>query len=373
MGYELSPEYLAAKPYPALLDEILKRALELRIDAEEVEGIQKLIERGRIAKVKKKAVDPSLIEEGVIVSGVDGGHYGKECEGVYIGVMGGLSYTSSIKEVVDPEPASTGSLFLAYVSGEEGSRWLGLLERMLTLRVAINTILKRRPKWMLIDGGLLIWPLYFMYDVPNVKEEVSGLSYAETKGKFLEAMIMLLEISERECVNLVGIVKNPNSKLLDNLGRLKDVAILNRLLKVGESTVDPKDPGDHPTLDYYEGQRRTISNRLRGTLSDRRIDRNFFTISYIKTTPLKCPIRLELPPWVDLDEAAALVMKTADPISGIPLHILKADRLVKVSEDAFKSIYSKVLYGNPNVADLLRPVRGEEFIIKEKEWWAMRK
>ncbi len=354
LGYELPLEYFISTPYPLLLERIMDQSSKLRVSEISTSDIESLKKR-----IKKKKVDSYI--ENVVVTGVDGGSNGKPCEGIYVGIASALGYTSPLMELTDSDPITDGSIIL--IDADEPEQWLSLFERYLTMKVAVNTVAQKRPQWLLVDGGLILRPSYIkhvegseeIYDYDENYHKVG--SYVNRLDLCLKEIIRLLDTCRRMGTKVIGIVKRSTSRIISKKIRSKkrhrDVVLLDRFLDVGEYT-EPVDAG--------ENENKTLA--MYREIAKRDID---IKVSYIKTTAIKGPVRVEVPSWVDMDEAMRLVMADSDPVMGIPAHITRADTLVRIPKDTFKSVFSRILWNNPGAVGIMRPQRGEEFELREGE------
>lgn len=342
MSYELPEEFFISKPYPALLAELLSKASSLKIQIPET----------TLDLQKVKIIAFTLND--LLICGVDGGSYGKGCEGEFIGIAAALSYTSGLKKITDLSPLFFADIYR--INTSEGNLWLSLIERELTFRIALETILKKRLSWIFIHGGLLLWPRYFQK--VEGQEVETGLDYEKRMWACIKIILNLLNACVKKGIGIVGVVENSEASLIKKGQR--DIAILNPFLRQGEALL-PLNPGKHPSLDHYEYCRKKEQIQLPT------IDTHFFSVIYLRTTELKGAIRLEIPYWMDWEEAVSICISDIDPIYGLPLHISKANSLVKMSEDTFRCFYSRLLLNNPQALEYLRPLRGEEFKMKEVE------
>jgi len=346
MGYEVPLDYFAGAPYPALLKELMEGSKKIRIRKLDTASLN----------IKKFEVERFLIDERVLLSGVDGGRNGKECESLFLGAASAVSYTSPLREVVDRNPLSTGKPF--QLDTPQGETWLSVIEHLMINEIAVKTVLQKRPDWMLVDGGLLLRPSYVKTQVSGVEVE-TNTTYRQHLESLIRRIIELIGLCKKFSIGLIGVVKRSRATLID--GKYRDVSICNRALKFGEATALP--PGKHPALDLYEGLRRRW--KMLPTLPP--LNRDFFKIVYTRTSTSKGVIRLEIPYWVDVREAASVCLLDADPITGVPIHIEKADGLARISDSTFRSIHIRILHNNPDASEDLRPVRGEEYVLKPPE------
>ncbi|MFQ5710591.1 MAG: DNA double-strand break repair nuclease NurA [Candidatus Geothermarchaeales archaeon] len=353
MSYEKRVE--ETKTYPAILARIMDQASRLKV-----------IRVPRPPKELLKNISKVDIEENFrwdsLVSGVDGGSSGKNLEGFYFGVVSALSYTSSPYEVVDTNPVCDGSVYR--ILSSQGSLWLSLLEHKLVFGIALKTAMERHPDFLFIDGSLLLLPAYFLTKVDGVEID-SKTTYPQHQAECTSTILRLLEYCYNNDINVVGVVKRPTSQLFNE--SIRDAALLDRFLKVGEMT-RPLSPGKHPAISFYMGRLRrdgSLAPSLKTSI------KNLFQVVYVKTTEMKGPLRLEAPSWVSIEDVVKIIMSTTDPLTGVPVHILKADSLVGISSDIYRACYVRMmltsLQDDPSSESMMRPIRGEEFLILSGE------
>ena len=87
-------------------------------------------------------------------------------------------------------------------------------------------------------------------------------------------------------------------------------------------------------------------------------------VSYVKTAQGREPLRVEVPSWAKFDKILSTILATADPLTGVPVHVAKADSHTKVHAGVVRAVYSRLLYRlveehGEAAEDYLRPVRGE--------------
>ncbi len=357
-------EKISSQPFPRLFEKLLKELSSLpRFQAEEAKASFPSIEDLPLRRIEEKP-DPN-----VIVCAVDGGHNGKELEGFYFGIATAVAYTSSLYEVVDPNPLSDGHVFR--LLSFRGATWLSLLEQRLVYQIAISAVEKRNPDFLLLDGNLLLRPPYLSEGREEGEVDLDrGTNYIKDRDACIDALLYLLDECYKRRIAIAGVVKRPAAQLLTPSRR--DAAVLDRIMKVGDIMGPipprrlwgaPKAGVGHPALLYYASRYREIGDlSIKDPTSE-----GFIRVAYLKTTPARGPIRLEIPYWVDPFEIASVVLEAsrANPVDGVPIHIFKADELAGVGSDLLKIIYGEMLARlikeNPELVGAVRPMRGEEF------------
>ncbi|RLG42192.1 MAG: hypothetical protein DRO05_01930 [Thermoproteota archaeon] len=354
---------VSSQPFPKLFEKLLKQLSSIPLlEVDDAESVSKL-EQLSFTRVMGE-VDPDLT-----ISAVDGGHNGKELEGFYFGVATAVAYTGKVYRVVDPSPLCDGHVFR--LLSFRGPTWISLIEQRLVYQVALSVVEKREPDVLLLDGNLLIRPPYLSEGKEEGEIDLDrGTNYVEDRNACIDALLYLLDECYKRGIALVGVVKRPAAQLI--MPSKRDAAILDRLMKTGDMVGPippkrlwgaPKAGVGHPALLHYASRYRELSDL---SIEDPTTE-GFIRVAYLKTTAARGPIRLEIPYWVDPLEIASIVLETskADPVDGIPVHIIKADELAGVGSDLLKIIYGEMLARlikeNPELVGAMRPVRGEEF------------
>ncbi len=357
-------EKISSQPFPRLFEKLLKQLSSLPFTLEEKgEDVISVFKKISLKKVEKEA-DPNLV-----ISAVDGGHNGKELEGFYFGIATAVAYTGSVYNIVDPSPLCDGHVFrlLSY----RGPTWISLIEQRLVYQVALSVVDKKEPDFLLLDGNLLIRPPYLSEGSEEGETDLDrGTNYIDDRNACIDALLYLLDECYRRGIAVAGVVKRPAAQLLSPSKR--DAAILDKFMKVGEMVGPmlpkrlwgaPRKGVGHPALLHYASRFR----KLQGLSIEDPTTEGFIKVAYLKTTSARGPIRLEIPYWVDPLEVASVILETskANPVDGIPLHILKADELAGVGSDLLRIVYgemlAKLIKENPELVGAVRPVRGEEF------------
>jgi len=357
-------EKISSQPFPRLFEKLLRQLSSLPVTLEEREESTISLFKNISFKRVEKEVDPDLI-----ISAVDGGHNGKELEGFYFGIATAVAYTSKVYNIVDPSPLCDGHVFrlLSY----RGPTWISLIEQRLIYQIALSVVDEKEPDFLLLDGNLLIRPPYLSEGSQEGEIDLDRrTNYIDDRNACIDALLYLLDECYKRGIALAGVVKRPAAQLL--MPSKRDAAVLDKLMKVGEMVGPllpkrlwgaPREGVGHPALLHYASRFR----KLKGLSIEDPTTEGFIKVVYLKTTPARGPIRLEIPYWVDPLEVAGVVLEAskANPVDGIPVHILKADELAGVGSDLLRIVYgemlAKLIKENPELVGAVRPVRGEEF------------
>jgi hypothetical protein len=260
------------------------------------------------------------------ITGADGGANGKELEGFYFGVIGAIAYTSKGLEEEDKTPISFGTSLIWDDEFDPGRRAAAIRDKFM-YDVARIAIVERKPDFLLLDGPL----------IPNagyIPHSDDSEAYREDYENMMDALFSLLDLVRKEhekrgmlmaCV--VKRVRSTRYSTLLNLPKpLRDSAILNPILKIGQRT---------PLIDAAEGR------MLKEVFpSGHKKVKQFF----LKSSRMS-PIRVEIPEWLSsrVDEIASLIYSTSDPLTGIPFHILRADALTRVNIPTTDLTYTRFI------------------------------
>ena len=197
----------------------------------------------------------------------------------------------------------------------------------LLLKHAREVIEKRQPRLLLIDGPLIPRPEY--------------------AGEYLYQLKAFLEIAEKLKTNVVGFVKRPQSKYIEEFeeSRFQDRPILSAFLDVNQACPWP------PRLRRSE-----------------RIGRNIkYTYIRLLEPPSSGVFRCDFPDYMsdeEILETLKYLVVTSDPRKGIPAMIAKADEEVRISKklivDLFKECFETIITEiDPKLWGPLAPRWGE--------------
>ncbi|RLF15547.1 MAG: hypothetical protein DRJ97_03670 [Thermoprotei archaeon] len=301
--------------------------------------VSSLIEAIRGVRLKPVKLRPPAFklngEAAKVITGVDGGFQVKELCGGALIVAAAVAYTSPLDLIEDREPVVEAEV--RFEDLDEPATWTAeALERRLMFRASTKACLAKKPEVVLIDGGLLPHPSLLRSEAGRAEVEACVAEQAR-----------FMKLAEGLGVNVAGVVKRARGKLFDGVHR--DVALLD--LEEGEAT-EPR-PIEEGWVRRVEGLFRRVGFKPPRIM-----------VSYVKTTANREPVRIELPDWCDLGLVLSTVARTADPVTGVPIHVVKADSYTKVHGGVVKAVYTRLLhklvaeYGL-KAEDYLRPIRGE--------------
>jgi len=310
--------------YQSVVDEVPK-AVKLYMDIVHerrklFKGVSKKIRLTDVRKLKAEEIS------GCRITGADGGANGKELEGFYFGIAGAIAYTSIGLEEEDTMPISRGFPLLWDDEFDPGRRIAAIRDRIM-YEVARDAVEKKKPNVLLLDGPLTP----NMHYIPSRDDSEA---YEEDYRRMMDALLSLLNLVKEEheerqmlfaCV-VKRVRSTCYSQTLSLPKPLRDSVILNPLMKIGQRT------------DLID-------------VSGRRIVREEFPAEqgqvkqfFMKTSRLS-PVRVEVPGWLseEVDEIASLIYSTADPLSGVPFHILRADALTRVNIPTTDLAYTRFI------------------------------
>jgi hypothetical protein len=298
--------------------------------------------------------------EGKKITGVDGSHNGKELAGFYFGVAVAMAYTSDWRVISDPSPIFEGDIFR--LNSVFGDLWLSLQDVHLVFTVAKRAVEERRPDWLIVDGPLLLYPslipryIFFSEEEEEIREMDLDRwsSYKTDLYRCADTVLEFFRTCRERRVNVLGLVKRVRSSLFDTSGRRRDASILQKHLGYGQVT-QAVAPGKHPSLRLYAKRAKEAGFQAEVGWED------FFKVVYLRSSRVKPPVRLEVPYWVNPRQAAEAVLALSDPISGVPVHILRVEGLIRMGDEILKSIYLRMLGKSATLEDLM-PLHGEEFL-----------
>ena len=313
------------RDYSRMLDDISRRRSEL---AEEVIGVNKRISPGRNSRLRrvleyvrerKRRVKPRTPDLSSTF-GVDGGEGMREYQGVVLYVTRAAAWSED--DVLSSWDFGTLSRTRA--------PQVRVAARRVKLESDVATRAAERGEVVMLDG-----PIVPHHDLKGANEDSPNRK--DYWGQLLRARRRLLEVCEEEGVVVMGVIEDCKARhllrsveaelgeegSLDSLKALNDPVALSRrlggepVLRVGERTHAFRLPSsEYPVVREFE--------RATG------YEMHTF---YVRTTEYSPPVRVEIPEFVDPDEAASVVLGTSVEYGGygIPLPLVMADEFAKVT------------------------------------------
>jgi len=227
-----------------------------------------------------------------------------------------------------------------------------------------------KPKLVLLDGSLLL--NFWLLPPPD-----STKDYIHDFQEALLCSVGLLHYCYSMDIPIVGFVKRTRINHVcrkNNVPKLRDTALMDLILRLGEYTLPEDEPMKGRVVDSYgkKAEELGIPNREIAEFTS-------IYSSYIRTG-LTTPFRLEIPKYCldRLEEICTLLFTTSEEENGIPFSISEADRLTKVTTSISNirtlMIYSKALdlvrKGEMNMHDLnlLALQHGEPWALHDGEY-----
>lgn len=244
-----------------------------------------------------------------------------------------------------------------------------LLASNMQLEITEKAVERWDPKMVIYDGTLLIHFWLLPTD--------SSPEYREDFHETLVKAIGLLHTCYERDVPIVGFVKRTRINHVcqkHGMPKLRDTALFDLILRLGEYTVPEHDPMSGSVVKKYKQKARELG------IPDTKVEKitNFYS-SYIRTG-LTTPFRLEIPDYcVDrLKEIGTVVFTTSEEESGIPFSINEADRLTRVTTSTSNirtlMLYSKALdlvkrgEMEPEDLNLLALQHGEHWVLRDERF-----
>ena len=244
-----------------------------------------------------------------------------------------------------------------------------LLAFKLQFEATLEAIERWKPKYVLIDGSLLL-NFWLLPIVPGSTEEYKR-DFEMAALRSIELLYKCFELD----VPIIGFVKRTRvNDICAEMGfpKVRDTALLDLILKLGEYT-EPKPISEkNVVLSKYRGICRKMGFPEENIEDILRIH-----FSYVKTG-LTTPFRLEIPKYCldSLKDIGSIVLATSEE-DGIPFAINEVDSLVKITTSISNirtlMIYSRALdlvkSGDLSSEDLnlLLLQYGEQWAIRDKE------
>ncbi len=316
-------EVRRGREYGRILDDLSRRRGELaeevvrvsrRISPERNSRLRRVLEYVRERKRRVRPRTPDLSA----TFGVDGGEGMREYQGVVLYVTRAAAWSE--EDVLSSWDFGTLSRTRA--------PQVRVAARRVKLESDVATRAAERGEVVMLDG-----PLVPHHDLKGANED--SPNRRDYWGKLLRARRRLLEVCEREGTVVLGVVEDCKARhllrsvegelgeSLDSLKTLNDPVALSRrldgepVLRVGERTHAFRVPArEYPVVREFE---RATGYEVR--------------TFYVRTTEYSPPVRVEIPEFVDPDEAAAIVLGTSVEYGGygIPLPLVMADEFAKVT------------------------------------------
>jgi len=248
-------------------------------------------------------------------------------------------------------------------------------EAMLTSKIQFEVtkeaVVKWKPKFVVLDGTLLLH-----YGL--IPTSGSSKDYVENFKSAIKSAVALFSLCYKNNIPIVGFVKRTRMNHICNkfgMPHLRDTALLDLILRLGQYTLPETDPMKGLVVSYYKKQARRIGLPM----EDVKNMTNFYS-SYIRTG-LTTPFRLEMPKYClnKLHELVTILFTTSEE-DGIPFAINEADHITKITT-SLSNIRTLMLYSkaldlvkkgemDPEDLNLLALQHGEMWVLKDEGYWS---
>jgi len=322
--------------------------------------------RGRI-EVRRLVQDEDIASLRVVAS--DAGNNGADFRSAFIPLYASAAISAEGWKIIDDPIFRVGDPEIwpdEFRSHDRES----LLASKIQFEVTAEAIEIWKPKYVLLDGSLLVnfWLLPSLFGSTREYEE----DFNSTVTRSVELLLKCYE----EDIPIAGFVKRTRmNDICAEVGvpKMRDTALLDLLLNLGEYTAPRPISARNPVIDRY---RRVCQNM--GVPEGQIDDILGIHFSYIKTG-LTTPFRLEIPRYClnSLDEVGTLIFTTSEEESGIPFVINEVDNITRITATTSNirtlMIYSKMLdlvkRGEmaPEDMNLLALQYGESWVLRDGE------
>jgi hypothetical protein len=246
-----------------------------------------------------------------------------------------------------------------------------LLASKVQFEVTTEAVVNWTPKYVVVDGTLLL--NYGLLPFSNSTE-----SYSKDFESTLTSAINLLYACFKSNIPIVGFVKRTQRTSLCesfNMPQIRDTALLDLILRRGQSTAAESKPMCGLVVDLYKKK----AEAMRIPPQDIGKITNFYS-AYIRTG-LTTPYRLELPEFcVDRMNELSTILYTTSEEDGLPFAIQEVDHLTRITSNLSNirtlMLYSKALdlveNGEMDEEDLnlLALQHGEQWTLREEKSYA---
>jgi len=358
------PETLHPDLYQRLIDEGTDTIIEYLKEYNEIRKsiIPRVKEKVEIRKLKR---DDEAASMRVVAS--DAGNNGVDLRSAFAPLYASTGLAAEGWTIID-EPIFRAGEAEIWSDEFKAQDREALLASNIQLEITEEAVERWNPKLVIYDGTLVI----HFWLLPSSS---STREYSQNLNETLIKSIGLLHTCYERDIPIVGFVKRTRlNHVCRKFGmpKLRDTALFDLILRLGECTVPDSEPMQGEVVDHYKDKARELG------IPDSKIGKitNFYS-SYIRTG-LTTPFRLEVPEYcVDrLEDIGTVIFTTSEEESGIPFSINEADRLTRVTT-SISNIRTLMLYSkaldlvkkgemNPEDLNLLALQHGEHWVLRDE-------
>jgi len=358
------PETLHAELYQRLIDDETDRIIQLLNDYNQRR--KQLLDKVRASvEVGKLTRDDEVANMRVVAS--DAGNNGVDLRSAFVPLYASVALAAEGWQIVG-EPVFKAGKSDVWADEFRTQDRESLLASMIQYKITEEAVERWEPELVIFDGTLTPWLLPL---------RGSTLEYRRDFDTAMRLAVGLLHTCYLKDTPIVGFVKRTRMNNLCRkfgMSKMRDTALLDLVLRLGEYTVPEREPMESRVLYEYrkKAEEFGIPEQEIGDIT------NLYS-SYIRTG-LTTPFRLEIPEYCRdrLGEIGTVLFTTSEEENGIPFSINEADRLTKVTASISNirtlMIYSKALdlvnKGEMDSEDLnlLALQHGEPWAINDGEY-----
>mgnify|MGYP000129572962 CR=1 FL=1 len=362
---EPEPETLYPELYRKLIDDgtdvIIRHLSEYSRRRREL--IRKVKEK---IKIKSLSVDEEIAKTRIVAS--DAGNNGVDLRSAFLPLYASAAIVAEGWKIPEDPIFKAGEADIWFDGFKLDDRE-ALLASKIQAEVTLEAIERWKPKAVVFDGTLLLH--FWLLPRGGVSKDYQ-LDFDQT----LNVMISLLQTCYERDIPIVGFAKrtrmNQICRRKFKIERMRDTALLDLVLRLGEYTLPESEPMKGNVVEEYK--KKAEEMKIPKNKSEKFTNIYF---SYIKTG-LTTPFRLEIPEYCldRLDEVGTILYSTSEE-DGIPFAINEADRLTRITT-SISNIRSLMLYSKaldlvksgemkPEDLSLLIPQHGEPWVLRDHE------
>jgi hypothetical protein len=316
-------------------------------------------------QIKQLKQDENLAKTKIVAS--DAGNNGVDLRSAFAPLYASTAVAVEGWKIVDDPICKVGESTLW--SNEFNARNReSLLTSKVQFEVTTEAVVKWNPKYAVVDGTLLL--NYGLLPFSSSTE-----SYSKDFESALTSAINMLYACYKSNIPIVGFVKRTQRTNLCesfNMPQIRDTALLDLILRVGQCTAPESKPMCGLAVDYYKKK----AKEMQIPPQDVEKITNFYSV-YIRTG-LTTPYRLELPEFcLDKVNELGTILYTTSEEDGMPFAIYEVDHLTRITSNLSNirtlMLYSKALdlveNGEMDAEDLnlLALQHGEPWTIREEK------
>ena len=361
------PETLHPDLYQRLIDDgtnlILDHIKEYNRTRKEL-----LKRMGDKIKVEQLECDEELASNRVVAS--DAGNNGVDLRSTFAPLYASTGLAAEGWTIID-EPICRAGKPEIWPNEPKAKEREAMLASKIQFDVTREAVDKWKPKLVTIDGPIR---LYFSL----IASTRSSNDYAKDFKDTIASAVSLLQTCSENDIPLVGFVKRTRrNQICRSFGmpQLRDTALLDLILRLGQYTPPEPKPMGGPVAGYYRKTAKKMD------IPDQKIKEITNIHSFYIRTGLTTPFRLEVPEYcIDRSREIGTILFTTSEEDGIPFAIHEADQLTRITT-SLSNIRTLMLYSkaldlvktgemDPEDLNLLALQHGETWTLRDDNYWS---